>query len=192
MADEVTTPPEVLEPDAVQPPPASPGGIAGGAAPLVGGPHADGAGDGGDSGGGDEDVVPDVNSPAKIIRIGAMVKQLLEELRSTSLDEPSRSQLRDIYERSIAQLETALSPELASELSELSFDFPEGTVPSEVELRMAQSQLVGWLEGLFHGIQAALVAPQMSARQQLEGMRGQLMQGPNGPQPAPGPGPGYI
>jgi len=136
--------------------------------------------------------VPDVNSPAKIIRIGAMVKQLLEELRSASLDEPSRSQLRDIYERSIAQLETALSPELAAELSELSFDFPEGTVPSEVELRMAQSQLVGWLEGLFHGIQAALVAQQMSARQQLDGMRGQLMQGPNGPQPAPGPGPGYI
>ncbi len=190
MADETTTPPEVLEPDAVEPPPASPGGIAGGAAPLVGGPDADGVGDGG--GAGDGDAVPDVNSPAKIIRIGAMVKQLLEELRSASLDEPSRSQLRDIYERSIAQLETALSPELASELSELSFDFPEGTVPSEVELRMAQSQLVGWLEGLFHGIQAALVAQQMSARQQLDGMRGQLMQGPNGPQPAPGPGPGYI
>ena len=121
-----------------------------------------------------------------------VLRPLLEELRSASLDEPSRSQLRDIYERSIAQLETALSPELAAELSELSFDFPEGTVPSEVELRMAQSQLVGWLEGLFHGIQAALVAQQMSARQQLDGMRGQLMQGPNGPQPAPGPGPGYI
>ncbi|UDY38110.1 bacterial proteasome activator family protein [Dermatobacter hominis] len=158
--------------------------------PAVAGAAADGA-SGRDGEG--EDEVPDVNSPAKIIRIGAMVKQLLEEVRTTSLDEASRGQLRDIYERSLDQLKSSLSPELAEELTELSFDFPEGSVPSETELRMAQSQLVGWLEGLFHGIQAALVAQQMSARQQLEGMRGQLMQGPGGPQPTPTPGgPGYI
>lgn len=205
MSDE-TTPPEVLEPDAVEPPTSVPGsarpagsgtgtagtGTAGtggagtGAAPLVGGPE-DPAHDG------DSAEVPDINSPAKIIRIGAMVKQLLEEVRTTSLDEASRGQLRDIYDRSIDQLKSSLSPELGDELGELSFDFPEGTVPSEVELRMAQSQLVGWLEGLFHGIQAALVAQQMSTRQQLEGMRGELTQGPGGPPVGHGPsGPGYI
>ncbi|HPU40406.1 MAG TPA: DUF2587 domain-containing protein [Microthrixaceae bacterium] len=177
---------EVLEPDAVTPPAAPMSGAVGagagvGAAPLVGGP-VDAEGD---------EEVPDVNSPAKIIRIGAMVKQLLEEVRNTTLDEASREQLRDIYERSVAQLTSALSPELAAELTELSFDFSDGDVPSEVELRMAQSQLVGWLEGLFHGIQAALVAQQMSARQQLEGMRGELPQGPGSGMPS-GPGPGYI
>ncbi len=183
MSDDPTTPAEVLAPDSVEPP-AGALGAAPSTAPTTDGTHADGA---------TEDEVPDINSPAKIIRIGAMVKQLLEEVRGTSLDEASRGQLRDIYERSLDQLKSALSPELADELEELSFDFPEGSVPSETELRMAQSQLVGWLEGLFHGIQAALVAQQMSARQQLEGMRGQLMQGPGGPQPAPTPGgPGYI
>lgn len=193
---------EVLEPDAVTPPSAprhptppdqsgsgASSAVAGagiGAAPLVGGP-VDGSAD-------VDSEVPDINSPAKIIRIGAMVKQLLEEVRNTTLDEASRERLRDIYERSIAQLTTALSPELGEELTELSFDFSDGAVPSEVELRMAQSQLVGWLEGLFHGIQAALVAQQMSARQQLEGMRGELPQGPGGPGMATGsgPGPGYI
>lgn len=193
MSDHDTTPPEVLEPDSVEPPhgaatgaPASPGGLGSGSAPLVAG--ADGESNDGEG----DDEVPDINSPAKIIRIGAMLKQLLEEVRNTSLDEASRGQLRNIYERSLQQLQSALSPELAAELGELSFDFPEGEVPSEIELRMAQSQLVGWLEGLFHGIQAALVAQQMSARQQLEGMRGQLPQGPGAMQPGPGPGPGYI
>lgn len=195
MSDDARAESEVISPDAVEPPdgphsattfPASPGAAGIGAAPLLGGP------DGQDIPGADgtSDEEPDINSPAKIIRIGAMVKQLLEEVRNTSLDEASRGQLRDIYERSVTQLKTALSPELADELEELSFDFPEGSVPSEVELRMAQSQLVGWLEGLFHGIQAALMAQQMSARQQLEGMRGQLPQGPGGP--PQGPGPGYI
>ncbi len=193
MSDHDTTPPEVLEPDSVEPPHGAtsgvhnPGGLASGSAPLAGAPEdpsTDGDGD---------DEVPDINSPAKLIRIGAMLKQLLEEVRNTSLDEASRGQLRNIYERSLQQLQSALSPELAAELGELSFDFPDGEVPSEIELRMAQSQLVGWLEGLFHGIQAALVAQQMSARQQLEGMRGQLPQGPGAMQPGPGPGgPGYI
>jgi hypothetical protein len=164
--------PEVLSPDTVEGP--SEGGA--GASPAT----EDGQGGDGEG--------AEVESPAKIIRIGAMVKQLLEEVRNTTLDEASRGQLRDIYERSLEQLKTALSPELGSELEELSFDFPEGSVPSEAELRMAQAQLVGWLEGLFHGIQATLVAQQMAARQQLEGMRGQL---PQGAPPGPG-GPGYI
>ena len=178
MSDDPTTPPEVLAPDSVEPP-TGPHGASAAATPA-----ADGAGAKGSS----EEEVPDINSPAKIIRIGAMVKQLLEEVRGTSLDEASRGQLRDIYERSLDQLKTALSPELADELTELSFDFPEGSVPSETELRMAQSQLVGWLEGLFHGIQATLVAQQMAARQQLEGMRGPV------PQIAPqqNAGPGYL
>jgi len=131
----------------------------------------------------------EVESPAKIIRIGAMVKQLLEEVRGTSLDDAARDQLRRIYDSSITELKSALSPELGEELDSLSFDFTSETPPSEAELRMAQAQLVGWLEGLFHGIQATLVAQQMAARQQLDGMRGQL---PPGAGAAPTPGPGYI
>jgi hypothetical protein len=163
--------PEVLAPDTVQ------GPLDGVAA--------------GDVAQGDEtgDDGPEVESPAKIIRIGAMVKQLLEEVRSTTLDEASRGQLKEIYEHSIDQLKTALSPELGAELEDLSFDFSDEDLPSEAELRMAKAQLVGWLEGLFHGIQATLMAQQMAARQQLEGMRGQL---PLGPSPGPTPGPGYI
>jgi hypothetical protein len=130
-----------------------------------------------------------VDSPAKIIRIGAMVKQLLEELRDTELDEPSRDQLRDIYRNSVTELKTAMSPELAEELDQLSFAFEEDELPSGVELRMAKAQLVGWLEGLFHGMQAALMAQQMNMRQQLEGMRQQLPEstGPHGRG-----GPGYL
>jgi len=138
-------------------------------------------------GGGDEEI--EVESPAKIIRIGAMVKQMLEEVRGTTLDEASRTQLKEIYERSIEQVKTALSPELGAELEDLSFDFSGEELPSEAELRMAKAQLVGWLEGLFHGIQATLMAQQMAARQQLEGMRGQL---PERTGPGAGPGPGYI
>jgi hypothetical protein len=132
---------------------------------------------------------PEVESPAKIIRIGAMVKQLLDEVRTTSLDDAARGQLKRIYESSLDELKSGLSPELGEELDSLSFDFSSEEPPSEAELRMAQAQLVGWLEGLFHGIQATLVAQQMAARQQLDGMRGQL---PGGPAPSPGPGPGYI
>jgi len=131
----------------------------------------------------------EIESPAKIIRIGAMVKQLLEEVRSTSIDDATRDQLRRIYGNSVAELKTALSPDLGAELDSLSFDFSGAEPPTEAELRMAQAQLVGWLEGLFHGIQATLVAQQMAARQQLEGMRGQL---PGGSTPGPAPGPGYI
>jgi hypothetical protein len=132
----------------------------------------------------------EIESPAKIIRIGAMVKQLLEEVRSTSIDDATRDQLRRIYGNSVEELKSALSPDLGAELDSLSFDFSGEEPPTEAELRMAQAQLVGWLEGLFHGIQATLVAQQMAARQQLEGMRGQLPGMERTPQP--GPGPGYI
>jgi hypothetical protein len=132
----------------------------------------------------------EIESPGKIIRIGAMVKQLLEEVRNTELDEAAREQLRDIYENSLNELRTALSPDLAGELDRLTLDFDDDTIPSEAQLRVAKAQLVGWLEGLFHGIQAALMAQQIAARQQLEGMRGEIPERA-GPMSGPG-GPGYI
>jgi len=140
----------------------------------------------------------EVESPAKIIRIGGMVKQLLEEVRNTELDEAAREQLRDIYENSLIELRTALSPDLGAELDRLTLDFDDESIPTEAQLRIAKAQLVGWLEGLFHGIQATLVAQQMAARSQLEVMRSQLPQGPGMPSGTGGPelgvpgGPGYI
>jgi hypothetical protein len=127
-----------------------------------------------------DDAVPDrefVSEPAKVMRVGSMIKQLLDEVRSAPLDEPSRERLKDIYERSIEELGSALSPDLRDELDRLASPFNDST-PTDIELRVAQAQLVGWLEGLFHGIQATLFAQQMAARQQLENMRGQLPQGP--------------
>jgi hypothetical protein len=112
-----------------------------------------------------------VTSPAKVMRIGAMVKALLEEVRAAPLDEPSRERLAEIYERSVVELSEALSPDLQEELKSLTLPFQDGTVPSEGEIRIAKAQLVGWLEGLFHGIQATLFAQQLAARQQLEQMR---------------------
>jgi len=137
--------------------------------------------------GAEDDTDPEIGSPAKIIRIGAMVKQLLEEVRNTSLDDASRDQLRTIYESSIEQLKSALSPDLAAELEHLSFVFSDDTPPTDAELRLAEAQLVGWLEGLFHGIQATLVAQQMAAQQQLQGMRAQIPERAGPPE-----GPGYI
>jgi hypothetical protein len=123
-----------------------------------------------------------IEQPAKVMRIGSMIKQLLEEVRAAPLDEASRQRLRDIHSRSITELEEGLAPELRDELDRLTLPFEEGTTPSEAELRIAQAQLVGWLEGLFHGIQAALVAQQMAARMQLEQMRtGNLPALPAGP-----------
>jgi Protein of unknown function (DUF2587) len=113
-----------------------------------------------------------IEQPAKVMRIGSMIKQLLEEVRAAPLDEASRGRLREIHQRSITELEDGLAPELRDELKRLSLPFEGETPPSEGELRIAQAQLVGWLEGLFHGIQAALVAQQMAARLQLEQMRG--------------------
>jgi hypothetical protein len=130
-----------------------------------------------------------VEQPAKVLRIGSMIKQLLEEVRTSSLDEAGRARLRDIYERSIKELEDGLAPELVEELERLSLPFDDDTVPSEAELRIAQAQLVGWLEGLFHGIQTALFAQQMAARAQLEQIRRQaLPRGMGGPGLPGGPG----
>ncbi|MDQ6875960.1 MAG: bacterial proteasome activator family protein [Actinomycetota bacterium] len=120
---------------------------------------------------GDTDVARLVEQPAKVMRIGSMIKQLLEEVRAAPLDEASRTRLKEIHEASISELEQGLAPELADELHRLSLPFDEAATPSDSELRIAQAQLVGWLEGLFHGIQAALFAQQMAARVQLEQMR---------------------
>jgi hypothetical protein len=119
------------------------------------------------------------------MRIGSMIKQLLDEVHTTDLDEPGRERLRVIYARSIDELGSALSPDLRDELERLAPLFDGTTTPSDTELRIAQAQLVGWLEGLFHGIQATLFAQQMAARQQLENMRGQLPPGQR-PEPAAG------
>ena len=112
-----------------------------------------------------------VEQPAKVMRIGSMIKQLLEEVRAAPLDEASRARLKNIHKSSIAELEQGLAPELIAELERLSLPFADDEIPSEAELRIAQAQLVGWLEGLFHGIQTALFAQQMAARAQLEEMR---------------------
>jgi len=129
-----------------------------------------------------------IEQPAKVMRIGSMIKQLLEEVRAAPLDEASRGRLREIHKRSIIELEDGLAPELRDELERLSLPFEGDTPPSEAELRIAQAQLVGWLEGLFHGIQAALVAQQMAARLQLEQMRG----GSGRPALPMGPGLGVV
>ncbi|BBZ02253.1 bacterial proteasome activator [Mycolicibacterium chitae] len=142
----------------------------------------------------DKSVTDLVEQPAKVMRIGTMIKQLLEEVKAAPLDDASRNRLREIHKTSIAELEDGLAPELREELERLALPFTEDVVPSDAELRIAQAQLVGWLEGLFHGIQTALFAQQMAARAQLEQMRqGALPPGmgapgrPGGPQ-QPGTG----
>ena len=117
-----------------------------------------------------------VEQPAKVMRIGSMIRQLLEEVKSAPLDEASRARLAGIHRSSIKELEQGLAPELVEELERLSLPFSSET-PSEAELRIAQAQLVGWLEGLFHGIQTAIYAQQMAARAQLEQMRRALPAG---------------
>jgi hypothetical protein len=121
---------------------------------------------------GDDSAEPSesVEQPAKVLRIGSMVKQLLEEVRNAPLDDASRTRLREIHEQSIRELATALSPDLVAELERMTLPF-DVAAPSEAELRIAQAQLVGWLEGLFHGIQASLMAQQMAARAQLTELR---------------------
>ncbi|MFS2295046.1 MAG: bacterial proteasome activator family protein [Actinomadura sp.] len=118
-----------------------------------------------------------VEQPAKVMRIGGMIRQLLDEVKAAPLDEASRARLREIHKSSIKELEDGLAPELVEELDRLSLPFTEESVPSEAELRIAQAQLVGWLEGLFHGIQTTLFAQQMAARAQLEQMRRALPAG---------------
>ena len=125
----------------------------------------------------DGDDRESVEQPAKVMRIGSMIKQLLDEVRSAPLDEASRDRLAAVYETSVKELSGALSPDLQDELQRLAPPFTGDNTPTEAELRVAQAQLVGWLEGLFHGIQATLFAQQMQARQQLEDMRRQLPAG---------------
>ncbi len=119
-----------------------------------------------------------IEQPAKVMRIGSMIKQLLEEVRSAPLDEAGRARLAGIHERSVKELEKGLAPELVEELRAIALPFDDSSTPSDAELRIAQAQLVGWLEGLFHGIQTVLFAQQMAARTQFEQMRRALPGGP--------------
>jgi hypothetical protein len=132
-------------------------------------------------------VADQVEQPAKVMRIGSMIKQLLDEVKSAPLDEAARVRLKQIHATSIKELEDGLAPELVEELERLSLPFTEDGIPSEAELRIAQAQLVGWLEGLFHGIQTALFAQQMAARAQLEQMRRQAIEGPEAGERMSGP-----
>jgi hypothetical protein len=138
-------------------------------------------GQGDDDGDGGLAVSEMVEQPAKVMRIGTMIKQLLEEVRAAPLDDASRNRLRDIHAASIRELEEGLAPELREELERITLPFAEGETPSDAELRIVQAQLVGWLEGVFHGIQTALFAQQMAARAQLEDVRRKAL--PGGHQP---------
>ena len=139
---------------------------------------------------GAHDPTTQIEQPAKVMRIGSMIKQLLEEVRNAPLDDASRIRLRDIHARSIKELESGLAPELVEELERLSLPFTDDKIPSDAELRIAQAQLVGWLEGLFHGIQTTLFAQQMAARAQFEEMRRRALpagsQGESGAPAMPG------
>jgi hypothetical protein len=133
-------------------------------------------------------VTDQVSEPAKVMRIATMIRQLLDEVKSAPLDDASRQRMRSIYTTSVEELKQGLAPDLVTELEQLSLPFSSDATPSDAELRIAQAQLVGWLEGLFHGIQTALFAQQMAARAQLEQLRhalpaGSSPQGPVGPQP---------
>jgi len=130
-----------------------------------------------------------ITQPAKLLRIASMVRELLDETRQASLDEPGRVRLRQVYERSVGELEEVLSPDLKEELESLAP--PMQGVPSESEIRIAQAQLVGWLEGLFHGIQAALFAQQAAARAQFEELRRRGLPAGQG-QPEQGKTPGQY
>jgi Protein of unknown function (DUF2587) len=139
---------------------------------------------------GERAITEMVEQPAKVMRIGSMIRQLLDEVKAAPLDEKSRARLKEIHTSSIKELEDGLAPELVEELERLSLPFTE-EIPSDAELRIAQAQLVGWLEGLFHGIQTTLFAQQMAARAQLEQMRRALpagmMPGSEESQPRTGP-----
>ncbi|MDT0186876.1 bacterial proteasome activator family protein [Microbacterium sp. ARD31] len=137
-----------------------------------------------EDGDGERHITELVEQPAKVMRIGSMIRQLLEEVKAAPLDEASRQRLKEIHAASIKELETGLAPELVEELERLSLPFTEDGTPSEGELRIAQAQLVGWLEGLFHGIQTAIYAQQVASRAQLEQIRRAL---PAGGQHAPHP-----
>jgi hypothetical protein len=144
------------------------------ASALTMGPPSNGS----DDGEGDERAITDlVEQPAKVMRIGSMIRQLLEEVKAAPLDEASRNRLKEIHRASIKELEAGLAPELVEELERLTLPFSDDATPSDGELRIAQAQLVGWLEGLFHGIQTAIYAQQMAARAQFEQIRKSLPHG---------------
>ena len=156
-----------------------------GAMPVpTGGPEGDGDGSPG--------IGEMVEQPAKVMRIGTMIKQLLEEVRAAPLDDASRQRLRDIHASSIRELEQGLAPELSEELRRITSPFSDAETPPDAELRIAQAQLVGWLEGVFQGIQTALFAQQMAARAQLEEMRRKALPGGHGPQLEQRPGGGQY
>ena len=169
----------MTDPNAPTPSPSSPGTTPASADQMSGqiivvGPDGQPIGEmpmGQATGDGEPPITDLVEQPGKVMRIGTMIKQLLEEVRSAPLDEAGRARLKEIHRRSIAELEQGLAPELVDELERISLPFNEERVPSEAELRIAQAQLVGWLEGLFHGIQTALFAQQVAARAQFEEMR---------------------
>lgn len=141
----------------------------------------------------DREPTESIDQPAKVMRVGAMMRQLLEELRGASLDEKGRDRMREIYEISVRELGSALSPDLREELGRLALPFTDDAVPSEAELRVAEAQLVGWLEGLIQGIQASLFAQQMAAQQQLASVRAGLPAGQRpSPQQMPGGGPSPV
>ncbi len=131
-------------------------------------------------------ITDQVSEPAKVMRIATMIRQLLDEVKSAPLDEASRQRMRSIYTTSVSELKQGLAPDLVTELEQLSLPFSADATPSDAELRIAQAQLVGWLEGLFHGIQTALFAQQMAARSQLEQMRRALPPGAADGQPVAG------
>jgi hypothetical protein len=137
-------------------------------------------------GSGERPITDQVEQPAKVMRIGSMIRQLLEEVKAAPLDEASRNRLREIHKASVHELEEGLSPDLVEELERLALPFSDDQTPSDAELRIAQAQLVGWLEGLFHGIQTAIYAQQMAARAQFEQMRRGLPIGPSGQPPQQG------
>lgn len=157
--------------------PAGPGA----AGPVPTGPAAAGAKAGTAKGSNLQDLV---DEPAKVMRIGTMIRQLLEEVKSAPLDDAARGRLAEIHERSIKELEDGLAPELVAELERINLPFPDNATPSDAELRIAQAQLVGWLEGLFHGIQTAIAA-QHAAREHAVAQM-QLKQLPPGTMIAPG------
>jgi hypothetical protein len=131
-----------------------------------------------------------VTRPTKLIRIASMVRNMLEEVRRAPIDDAGRKALREIHEKSIHELEEVLSPDLKEELCEVVLPF-SGDAPSESELRLAQAQLVGWLEGLFHGIQATLFTQQVAAQAQMDEMRRRALETGQPPPQAP-PGSGYL
>ena len=135
-----------------------------------------------------DEINETIDHPAKVMRIGTMLKELLAEVRSTDLDEASRQRLREIYETSVGEVGSALSPDLREELARLASPFDEAETPSAMELQVAKAQLVGWLEGLIQGMKAMLLAQQMSAHQQLQSMRGELPPGAAPYQTAPDAG----